>query len=112
MIGSQVDLEALSIAFFLFSCQIPLRGSHHRPIEESEHRQNAAQDMVEAKTLRPERIEHNPAGIQRHCHDQQHPPVQKQGVFGDALGVDAGGHRMYESLREELSVSTTSENRS
>ena len=33
LIGSQVDLEALSIAFFLFSCQIPLRGSHHRPIE-------------------------------------------------------------------------------
>lgn len=92
MIGSQVDLGALSIAFFLFSCQIPLRGSHHRPIEESEHRQNAAQDMVEAKTLHLERIEHTPAGIQRHRHDQQRPPVQKQGVFGDALVVDAGGH--------------------
>ena len=92
LIGSQVDLEALSIAFFLFSCQIPLRGSHHRPIEESEHRQNAAQDMVEAKTLPPERIEHNPAGIQRHRHDQQHPAVLEQGVLGYALGVDAGGH--------------------
>ena len=61
-------------------------------IEESEHQQKAAQDMVEAKTLYPERIEHNPAGIQRHRHDQQHPPVQKLSVFGYALVVDAGEH--------------------
>ena len=108
MIGSQVDLEALSIAFFLFSCQIPLRGSHHRPIEKTEHRYDASHDIVDAIILHPKGIEHHAARVQRHRHDQQHPPVQEQGVPGYSLGIDLGGHGFeYDDWAIDLSNLTT-----
>ena len=55
---------------------------HHQPIEESKHRHNDSREIGDAMGLDPKRIEHNPARIERHCHDEQHPPAQEQGVFG------------------------------
>ena len=63
--GSQVDLEAFSISLVRFRCQIPMHGSHHRPIEESEQRHDDAQDTVDAAIQNPKRDEDKFVGIQQ-----------------------------------------------
>ena len=81
-----------SMLNFKYERQAPQGRLHHRSIEESEHRHDSAEGIVDAVILQSKGIEHHAACVQRHRHDQQHPPVQEQGVLGYALGIDLGGH--------------------
>lgn len=85
-------MEALLMAFVQFSCQIPLRSCHHRPMKESGHRHKPAPDLVDAPVLDATRLDLPPPGIHRPSHEQQQETAPKQRGFGEDVGGEEGGH--------------------
>ena len=90
--GAEGLLQLLFIAFAQGEGDETRGRRGQGPVEEGEEADDAADGLVEPVVVDAQDLEDDPAGVQRHKQDDQHPGIEEQGVLGDGLSFSGLRH--------------------